>query len=139
METQDNREDEPRTEKGDPEGVRVKGGERKGELKVLDPDAKACMSLLADMPADPIAALGVQAGVQLSQFSASFVWEGVLDIRSSRIREMRRGSWKGLRNGLSSWKTSLLWDPHLSACECPVASGLFHDLGCRRLWQIPVP
>jgi len=45
--------------------------ERKGELKVLDPDSEAYMSLLSGVSAYPYAKLRVQAGFQLSQFSAS--------------------------------------------------------------------
>lgn len=139
VETEGKREDEPRTEKGDPESIRVKGGERKGELKVLDPDSKAYMSLLADMPADRLPAWEFrQVSGPLSSL-LHLVCKGVLDTRSSRIREMRRGSWKGIGNGLRSWNASLLWGPHRSDCEYPVASGLFHDLGCRRLWRISVP
>lgn len=45
--------------------------ERKGELKVLDPDSEAYMAL-SGVSAYPYAKLRVQAGFQLSQFSASF-------------------------------------------------------------------
>ena len=43
-------------------------------------------------------------------------------------------------HGKHRWRNNTqLWDPHLSACQCPVTSRLFHDLGFRRLCWIPLP